>query len=237
MAAGRPAAFACRQGDPAAAPLNSRGRATMPPGPLASAVARQARSSSGGERSPHSQHRCKVSRSRGDSGKDRPRPGRVERHSGRERSLPEGLAEGAARETGLYLLGIERRAAGRSLLRRRAVHEAFRYGSGREWGIGVSAPFVAGFLSAPANAGALIAPKKHDLQGVASRAFLHVAAVHPSRCEGERYFLSGSDRAAFLPGHCQNSSFLRPEGSPLTRCLQAILIQSSDPAFCRAMNP
>ena len=159
------------------------------------------------------------------------------RHSGRERSLPEGLAEGVARETGLYLLGIERRAAGRSLLRRRAVHEAFRYGSGREWGIGVSAPFVAGFLSAPANAGALIAPKKHDLQGVASRAFLHVAAVHPSRCEGERYFLSGSDRAAFLPGHCQNSSFLRPEGSPLTRCLQAILIQSSDPAFCRAMNP
>ena len=73
MAAGRPAAFACRQGDPAAAPLNSRGRATMPPGPLASADARQARSSSGGERSPHSQHRCKVSRSRGDSGKDRPR--------------------------------------------------------------------------------------------------------------------------------------------------------------------
>ena len=49
--------------------------------------------------------------------------------------------------------------------------------------------------AAPANAGALIAPKKHDLQGVASRAFLHVAAVHPSRCEGERYFLSGSDRA------------------------------------------
>ena len=117
------------------------------------------------------------------------------------------------------------------------MHEAFRYGSGREWGIGASAPFVAGFLSAPANAGALIAPKKHDLQGVASRAFLHVAAVHPSRCEGERYFLSGSDRAAFLPGHCQNSSFLRPEGSPHTRCLQAILIQSSDPAFCRAMNP
>ena len=30
---------------------------------------------------------------------------------------------------------------------------------------------------------------RHDLQGVASRAFLHVAAVHPSRCEGERYFL------------------------------------------------
>ena len=147
----------------------------------------------------------------------------------------EGLAEGAARETGLYLLGIERRAAGRSVLR--AVHEAFQHGSGREWGIGASAPFVAGFLSAPAFAGALIAPKKHDLQGVASRAFLHVAAVHPSRCEGERYFLSGSDRAAVLPGLCQNSSFLRPEGSPLTRCLQAILIQSSDPAFCRAMNP
>ena len=75
------------------------------------------------------------------------------------------------------------------------MHEAFRHGSGREWGIGASAPFVAGFLSAPAFAGALIAPKKHDLQGVASRAFLHVAAVHPSRCEGERYFLSGDDRA------------------------------------------
>ena len=61
MAAGRPAAFACRQGYPAAAPpLNSRGRATMPPGPLASAVARQARSSSGGERSPHSQHDAKL---------------------------------------------------------------------------------------------------------------------------------------------------------------------------------
>ena len=130
-----------------------------------------------------------------------------------------------------------RKASCTALLRRRAVHEAFRYGSGREWGIGASAPFVAGFLSAPAFAGALIAPKKHDLQGIASRAFLHVAAVHPSRCEGERYFLSGSDRAAVLPGLCQNSSFLRPEGSPLTRCLQAILIQSSDPAFCRAMNP
>ena len=60
MAAGRPAAFACRQGDPAAAPLNSRGRATMPPGPLASAVARQANSSSGGERYSHSQHDAKL---------------------------------------------------------------------------------------------------------------------------------------------------------------------------------
>ena len=64
---------AVRATRPQPPPLNSRGRATMPPGPLASAVARQARSSSGGERSPHSQHRCKVSRSRGDSGKDRPR--------------------------------------------------------------------------------------------------------------------------------------------------------------------
>ena len=124
-------------------------------------------------------------------GPGRPRPGRVERHSGRERSLPEGLAEGAARETGLYLLGIERRAAGRSLLRRRAVHEAFRHGSGREWGIGASAPFVAGFLSAPAFAGALIAPKKHDLQGVASRAFLHVAAVHPLALRGRAVFSLG----------------------------------------------
>ena len=83
----------------------------------------------------------------------------------------------------------------------------------------------------------MVAPKTNDLQRPASRSFLHVAAEHPSRCEGERYFLSGSDRAAVLPGLCQNSSFLRPEGSPLTRCLQAILIQSSDPAFCRAMNP
>ena len=36
-------------------------------------------------------------------------------------------------------------------------------------------------------AGALVAPKTCDLQGVASRSFLHVAAGHPSRCEGERY--------------------------------------------------
>ena len=41
-------------------PLNSRLRATMPLGPLASAVARQAKSASGGERSPHSQHDAKV---------------------------------------------------------------------------------------------------------------------------------------------------------------------------------
>ena len=41
-------------------PLNSRLRATMPPGPLASAVARQANSAAGGERSPHSQHDAKV---------------------------------------------------------------------------------------------------------------------------------------------------------------------------------
>jgi len=53
-------------------PLNSRLRATMPPGTLASAVARQANSSSGGERYSHSQHWCKVSRHRVDSGKDRP---------------------------------------------------------------------------------------------------------------------------------------------------------------------
>ena len=41
-------------------PLNSRLRATMPPGPLASAVARQANSAAGGERSPHSQHDAKL---------------------------------------------------------------------------------------------------------------------------------------------------------------------------------
>ena len=61
MAAGRPAAFACRQGYPAAAPpLNSRGRATMPPGPLASVYGRQAPSPDGGERYSHSQHDAKV---------------------------------------------------------------------------------------------------------------------------------------------------------------------------------
>ena len=61
MAAGRPAAFACRQGYPAAAPpLNSRLRATMPPVTLAAAVARQANSAAGGERSPHSQHDAKL---------------------------------------------------------------------------------------------------------------------------------------------------------------------------------
>ena len=62
MAAGRPAAFACRQGYPAAAPppLNSRGRATMPPGPLASVYGRQAPLPDGGERYSHSQHDAKV---------------------------------------------------------------------------------------------------------------------------------------------------------------------------------
>ena len=60
MAAGRPAAFACRQGYPAAAPpLNSRGRATMPPGPLASVYGRQAPLPDGGERYSHSQHDAK----------------------------------------------------------------------------------------------------------------------------------------------------------------------------------
>ena len=61
MAAGCPAAFACRQGYPAAAPpLNSRGRATMPPGPLASVYGRQAPLPDGGERYSHSQHDAKV---------------------------------------------------------------------------------------------------------------------------------------------------------------------------------
>ena len=55
--------------------------------------------------------------------------------------------------------------------------------------------FTPGFLSAPAFAGTLVAPKTNDLQGVASRSFLHVAAVHPSLRSGERYFLSGYDRA------------------------------------------
>ena len=54
--------------------------------------------------------------------------------------------------------------------------------------------FVRNFIPCPGY-GALVAPKTNDLQGVASRSFLHVAAGHPSRCEGERYFLSGDDRA------------------------------------------
>ena len=54
--------------------------------------------------------------------------------------------------------------------------------------------FARNFIPCPAG-GALVAPKTNDLQRPASRSFLHVAAEHPSRCEGERYFLSGSDRA------------------------------------------
>ena len=60
MAAGRPAAFACRQGDPAAAPLNSRGRATMPPGPLASVTVGKLPWRMGESGSAHSQHDAKV---------------------------------------------------------------------------------------------------------------------------------------------------------------------------------
>ena len=61
MAAGRPAAFACRQGYPAAAPpLNSRGRATMPPGPLASVTVGKLPWRMGESGSAHSQHDAKV---------------------------------------------------------------------------------------------------------------------------------------------------------------------------------
>lgn len=38
--------------------------------------------------------------------------------------------------------------------------------------------------------GALVAPETRDLQGIANRSFLHVAADHPEPGSGERYFLS-----------------------------------------------
>ena len=53
-------------------PLNSQPRRLCRRAQLAAAFARQARSSSGGERYAHSQHGCKVSRHPFDSGKDRP---------------------------------------------------------------------------------------------------------------------------------------------------------------------
>ena len=53
-------------------PLNSQPRRLCRRAQLAAAFARQARSSSGGERYAHSQHGCEVSRHPGDSGKDRP---------------------------------------------------------------------------------------------------------------------------------------------------------------------
>ena len=53
-------------------PLNSQPRRLCRRAQLAAAFARQARSSSGGERYFHSRHECKVSRHPGDSGKDRP---------------------------------------------------------------------------------------------------------------------------------------------------------------------
>ena len=53
-------------------PLNSQPRRLCRRAQLAAAFARQARSSSGGERYAHSQHGCKGSRNPGDSGKDRP---------------------------------------------------------------------------------------------------------------------------------------------------------------------
>ena len=67
----------------------------------------------------------------------------------------------------------------------------------------------------------MVAPKTNDLQRPASRSFLHVAAGHPSRCEGERYFLSGPDQAAVF-GLLLFPGFRRPRSHPLTRCLQAI---------------
>ena len=67
--------LAVRISDPVArpsGPLNSQPRRLCRRAQLAAAFARQARSSSGGERYAHSQHGCEVSRHPFDSGKDRP---------------------------------------------------------------------------------------------------------------------------------------------------------------------
>ena len=67
--------LAVRIFDPVArpsSPLNSQPRRLCRRAQLAAAFARQARSSSGGERYAHSQHGCEGSRHPGDSGKDRP---------------------------------------------------------------------------------------------------------------------------------------------------------------------
>lgn len=58
--------------------------------------------------------------------------------------------------------------------------------------------FFAGKVWPCPASGAWVAPKTCDLQVVASCMFLHVAAKHPSLRSGKRYFLSGSDHAAFL---------------------------------------
>ena len=70
-----PGYVAARICDPHARPCAPWTRASgrrCRPSRLASAVARQANSAAGGERYSHSQHWCKVSRHRVDSGKDRP---------------------------------------------------------------------------------------------------------------------------------------------------------------------
>ena len=41
----------------------------------------------------------------------------------------------------------------------------------------------------------------------------------------------------WFPSRRMFSRFQRTRGHPLTRCLQTILIQSTNTAFCRAMNP
>ena len=67
--------LAVRIFDPVArpsSPLNSQPRRLCRRAQLAAAFARQARSSSGGERFTHSQQGCEVSRHPFDSGKDRP---------------------------------------------------------------------------------------------------------------------------------------------------------------------
>ena len=50
-------------------------------------------------------------------------------------------------------------------------------------------------------------------------------------------FSLGLTGLRFYPASVRIQAFCDLKGHPLTRCLQTILIQSSDPAFCRAMNP
>ena len=94
--------------------------------------------------------------------------------------------------------------------------------------------FCSYVIPCPAS-GALVAPKTCDLQVVASRTFLHVAAGHPSLRSGERYFLSGSDHAAGL-GLLLFSGFRHLRSHPLHVAFRPYLIQRSIGGFCRPMN-
>ena len=163
-------------------PLNSRLRATMPPGPLASAVARQANSSSGGERYSHSQHDAKLAEVASTAARIA-RPVQAGRPWAQCGNI-DPLRPPAAPSVNISFRVLAYMQSPRPAGSRIAVpqHRCFAF-------------FTPGFLSAPAFAGTLVAPKTNDLQGVASRSFLHVAAVHPSLRSGERYFLSGYDRA------------------------------------------